>query len=115
MPFGRRPPPSRATVCAFGIPGVRTSVRETIDGIDVWFGVVGDDPAELRRRAHGSIDGTYPLRPETRALARRVRVILHDEEDGLVMHVVPIDPTELDAIRGAVRTILAEDGTMSCK
>jgi hypothetical protein len=115
MPFGRRPPPSCATVCAFGIPGVRTSIRETSDGVDVRFGVVGDDPTELRRRAHGSIEGTYPLRADTKALARRVHVTIYDEEDGLIMHVVPNDLAEIASIRSAVRNILDEDETMRCE
>jgi hypothetical protein len=115
MPFGRRPPPSCATVCAFGIPDVRTSIRDTSDGVDVTFGVVGNDPTELRQRAHGAVAGTYPIRPGTQALARRVRVTIHDEEDGLVMHVVPLDPAELDSVRDAVRKVVAEDEAMSCK
>src|ERR1700677_3970581 len=64
MPIGRRPPPSSSTVCAFGVPGVRTCVSDTPDGVEVTFVVVGD-ATELRQRAHAALAGTYPLRPES--------------------------------------------------
>jgi hypothetical protein len=93
-------PPASATVCALGIPGVRMSLSDSPDGVDLTFAVVGD-AAELRKRAHEALAGTYPLRPESAALVRRVHATILDEPYGLVVHAVPIDPAQLDSVRAA--------------
>jgi hypothetical protein len=114
MPIGRRPPPSSSTVCAFGVPGVRTCVSDTPDGVEVTFVVVGD-ATELRQRAHAALAGTYPLRPESRAIASRVHATIRDEPDGLVLHAVPIDPADLPSIRAAVRRLISDVLSNACE
>jgi hypothetical protein len=93
-------PPASATVCALGIPGVRMSLSDSPDGVDLTFAVVGD-AAELRKRAHEALAGTYPMTPESTALVRRVHATIFDEPYGLVVHAVPIDPAQLDSVRAA--------------
>jgi len=100
-------------MCAFGVPGVRTSVADTPGGVDVRFVVIGD-ASELRRRAHGAVAGTYPIRPESRAVADQVYATVTDDEDGLQMHMTPRDPTKVDVIRDDVRHLLDDVRARGC-
>jgi hypothetical protein len=113
MRVGRHLPRASSTICAFGLPGVRTSLRDTSDGVDVTFVLVGD-AAELRGRAHAALAGTYPLRPESRALARRLRTTLRDEPDGLVIHATPLDPAELVSVREAIHHLVEDVLSSGC-
>ncbi len=96
--------PGASTICAFGVPGVRTSVFDTDDGVDITFNVMGD-AGELQRRVHDALAdrGPYCMHPETRAIARRVHATVTDEPRGLIIHAVPIDPKDLDDVREAIR------------
>jgi hypothetical protein len=113
MPLGRPAYPSSSTVCALGIPGVRTSVRDTPDGVELTLGVVGD-ATELRTRARAALVGRYPLRPDAMALASRVHATLYDESCGLVVHLVPIDSTELSSVRDAARRLIDDLRWTTC-
>jgi hypothetical protein len=113
MPFGRALPPSSSTVCALGIPGVRTSVRDTPDGVELTLVAVGN-ATELRNRAHAALAGKYPLRPESKALAARVRATIRDEPCGLVVHLVPIDEAQLSSVRDATRRLIDDLTWTTC-
>ena len=89
-------------------------MSDTDDGVEVTFVVVGD-ATELRRRAHGAIEGTYPVGPETTAIVRRVHATIRDEPDGLVLHVVPIDPAELEWVRDAVHQRVRHIQSSDCE
>jgi len=60
-------PPGASTLCVFGVRGVRANVRDTADGTDVTFTVVGDG-SELRKRAHEALSGELAVKPETVAI-----------------------------------------------
>jgi len=89
------------------------SLRDTDDGVELTIVVVGD-ATELRRRAHAALAGTYPVRPESRALLSRVRASMRDEPYGLVLDAVPIRPAELDSVRDDFRRWLDDLRSSDC-
>jgi hypothetical protein len=106
-------PPASSTICALGIPSVRTSLRDTSDGIDVTFNLVGD-ATELRRRADAALVGTYPLRAEGRALSCHVCATISDEPNGIVIHAVPVDKAQLESVREAFHQLIVELQSAQC-
>ena len=112
-PIARGMPRGSSTVCVFGVRGVRAVTRETADGMDVIFSVVGDG-AELRRNAHAALTGEYRVRPEARAIMQKVTSTLYDEPDGLTIHATPIDPTMLDQIRAEIRHVVQDSTSDRC-
>jgi hypothetical protein len=113
MPVGRRAPPACSTICALGVPGVRVAVRDTPDGVDLTFVVVGDE-GELRKRLVAAFAGEYPMRAEGRAIARRVHATIRDEERGLVVHAVPIDPAERASVQAAFHKAIEDLQSRDC-
>jgi hypothetical protein len=112
-PVARGMPPGSSTLCVFGVRGVRAFTRDTDDGMDITFTVVGDGSL-LRERAHESLNGAYPLKPETAAIARRVHATIHDEPAGLTIHATPTDPADLEGVRAAILHRLDEVTSDDC-
>jgi len=104
--LSRRVPSGSATICAFGLPGVRSSVQDTADGVDVELVTVGD-ATELRKRVHDVLEdhrepGAWKLKPEQQKIARKLHATLIDEPHGLLVRAAPNDPADLEEIRVAI-------------
>lgn len=106
-------PPASSTICALGIPSVRTSLRDTSDGIDVTFNLVGD-ATELRRRADAALVGTYPVRAEGSALSCHVCATISDEPNGIVIHAVPVNKAQLESVREAFHQLIVQLQLAGC-
>jgi hypothetical protein len=115
-PIARGMPRGSSTVCVFGVRGVRAVTRETDDGMDVIFTVVGDgsDGDELRKNAHAAMTGEFHVRPEARAIMQKVTSTLYDRPDGLTIHATPIDPAMLEEIRNEIRHVIDESTSDRC-
>jgi hypothetical protein len=95
-----------STVCAFGLQGVRASVKDVPGGVELSFSAVGD-AAELRRRAHDVVEGStepgaWRLPPESERIARKAHLSFVDDPRGVVVVARAIDPDDLYEIRSAV-------------
>jgi hypothetical protein len=95
-----------STVCAFGLPGVRASVTDLPDGVELSFSAVGD-ASELRRRAHDVVEGStepgaWRLPPESERVARKAHLSFVDGPRGVIVVARAIDPDDLPEIRTAV-------------
>ncbi len=112
-PIARGMPRGSSTVCVFGVRGVRAFARETDDGMDVTFTVVGDGE-ELRRRAHAAVNGEFPVRPETRVIMRQVTATVYDEPEGLMIHAKAKDPAMLEQIQDEIRQVIDEATSDRC-
>jgi hypothetical protein len=107
-----------ATVCAFGLQGVRASVTDTADGVELAFSSVGD-AAELRKRAHDVVEGStepgaWRLPPEEARVARKTRLSFVDDERGVIVIARAIDPDDLAEIRLAVHERFDSTRSTAC-
>jgi hypothetical protein len=107
-----------STVCAFGLPGVRASVTDLADGVELSFSSVGD-ASELRKRAHdvvaGSTEpGAWRLPPESERIARKARLSFVDGPRGVVVVARAIDPDDLPEIRTAVHQRFDRTRSTAC-
>jgi len=117
--LSRRVPPGSATICAFGLPGVRTSVQDTQGGVDVTLATVGD-ATELRKRVHDVLEdrhepGAWRLKPEHERIARKLRAQIIDEPHGLLVRATPIDPSDLVEIRTAIHDRVEKATSNECQ
>ncbi len=95
-----------STVCVLGLRGVRVAVddSDTGDGsLDVTL-TMSADIDELKRRAHALVGSTPGdagiLRPEP--LRTPARTLVEDVANGIRIHVTPLSPRDLDALRGEI-------------
>jgi hypothetical protein len=107
-----------ATVCAFGLQGVRASVTDVPDGVELAFSSVGD-AAELRKRAHDVVEGStepgaWQLPPDAARIARLARLSYVDDPRGVVVVARAIDPGDLPEIRLAVHDRFDRTRSTSC-
>jgi hypothetical protein len=109
-------PAGASTVCVFGVPGVRTAVEDTDDGLDVTLAVVGD-VKELRKRVRDTLAGVgpYKLSPDGQKLANELHFTFIDRPSGLTVHAVPIDPhADRTRLCYAVRERVESATSMMC-
>jgi hypothetical protein len=103
-----------STLCVFGLRGVRAAVddcdTETQTGsLDVTL-TMNADTAELRRRAHALIENagydaggpTGAALPHPEPLRTPVHSVVEDVPGGVRIHVTPIDPADLEALRDEI-------------
>jgi hypothetical protein len=100
-----------STVCVLGLRGVRVAVDDSDaegGGLDVTL-TMSADIDELRRRARSLVEnaaggaGTGDagiLRPEP--LRTPARIAVEDIASGIRIHVTPLSPRDLDALRGEI-------------
>jgi hypothetical protein len=107
-----------ATVCEFGLQGVRVSVTDTLDGVELALSSVGD-ATEVRKRAHDIVEGTgepgvWQLTPEAARAAQKARFAFIEERGGVVVVARAIDPADLDEIRLALHERFDRTRSMAC-
>jgi len=107
-----------STLCAFGLPGVRASAKDVPGGIELSFSAVGD-VTELRKRVHDVVEGNtapdaWRLPPDGERIARKARLSLADEPEGVVVLALANHPADLKEIRAAVHERFDRTRSTAC-
>jgi hypothetical protein len=103
-----------STLCVFGMRGVRAYVddcdsEEHAGSLDVTL-TMSADTGELRRRAHALIENagydagisTGAPFPRPEPLRTPARSVVDDVAGGVRIHVTPVDPADLEALRDEI-------------
>jgi hypothetical protein len=95
-----------STACIFGLRGVRVAVDDCdtdVGSLDVTL-TMSADIDELRRRAHVLLENAASdagvSRPEP--LRTPARSVVEDIPNGVKVHVTPLSPHDLDALRDEI-------------